>query len=97
MVTLKDKLTGVTNPNARIGRTVWSSPQGRERSCCSKCVYWVAKYSQKEDNNDPKLMVQGTCSNLRVAAAYGFPSQILSYYCCSLFEKKEKENVETDT
>lgn len=71
-------------PNAILKRTVWSGPQGSISSPrkCGTCRYWEL---------DGKV-VSGQCRHIRIFAAYGKPPQMPAHYCCSYFERKEKEN-----
>lgn len=100
MSAIRDKLLGVLNPNALLKRTVWSSPQGtgavgRKRHCAS-CKHWVATYPDARydpaDQKTYEAISTGQCSNLRIMAAYEKPPTMRSYYCCSYWKAKEKEN-----
>lgn len=85
-------------PNALLKRTVRNSPQevGRTIQACGNCKYWAEKYPGH--SYDPASqasfvkLTSGVCQNLRIAAAYGEFLEMSSYYTCSFFERKEKEN-----
>lgn len=87
---IRDKLDSFMNPNALLKRTIWSSPQladnwergeGKLKKC-GVCRYWEIDSSWGA----------GQCKNIRVFAAYGRPAQMPAHYCCSYFERKEKED-----
>ena len=94
-----DKLLGILKPNALIGRTVWSSPQGG--LSCHLCKYWAPDNPEGINVYDPTVqeswfqLVNGKCSNLRVMAAYGKVPTVRSFFYCTLYEEKEKEDGET--
>lgn len=81
---IRDKLDSFMNPNALLKRTIWSSPQLAvgEVKKCGVCRYWEIDSSWGA----------GQCKNIRIFAAYGKPPQMPAHYCCSYFERKEKEN-----
>lgn len=94
MSSIRQRLQVVLNANALINRTVWSSPQRGE--ACSHCKYWVPIDPDVE--YDPALqetymqLTTGMCSDLRIMAAYKGVVPMRSYYYCSFFEEKEKDN-----
>lgn len=88
------------NPNVLLGRSIWSTPQGREelKEWCGGCKHFVLDrpFAMYDPANQKSYggITQGKCSNLRIMAAYGRPPSMFSYYTCSFFERKEKENAE---
>lgn len=89
-------IAGILKPNALIGRTVWSSPQGG--LSCHLCKYWSPDYPKGIENYDPAIqetwyqVVNGKCGNLRIMAAYKKVPKMQSFYYCSFYEEKEKES-----
>ncbi len=75
-------MTYINNPNAKLGRTIWSAPQ--RGLSCKLCAFFV----KGSDG------LAGKCMHLRIWAAYGRDQApwTYSYYYCNFYEEKEKEN-----
>lgn len=103
-VMTRSKLAGYdtrSEANAKIGRTVWSSPQVHdgEHVSCSGCKFFAdskARVSslalRPESMAGKDAMTFGWCKNLRIWAATGreVAPIMRSYYFCNYY--KEKEN-----
>jgi hypothetical protein len=81
-------------PNKYLGRTVWNSPQ--KGLACANCKWWAP--SHPEVRYDPAsqrsydLLTKGRCGQLRIAAMFGGPPPVNSYYYCNYYERKEKDH-----
>lgn len=81
-------------PNKYLGRTVWNSPQ--KGLACANCKWWAPSHPDvqydPEDQRSYDLVCSGICGQLRIAAMFGGPPPVYSYYYCNYYERKEKDH-----